>query len=232
MAAPHALIGAEPAMPPGIVAHALGPGADAFATARALAAGHGGGSLFWVRREDQLDLAIVLEPEEPLRLARRAVCLGLLALADALALLAPPERPVAIAWPASLLVDGAVAGGGRLAWPAGADEDAPPAYLVFGARLRLAWPEGFETGSRPAETALAAEGFEEAGVPLLVERFARHMLFHADAWAARGFGAVAAEYARWLHPPGRLLENGDLAQGKHPLSARLLVPDWLEGFSP
>lgn len=226
------MIGADPAMPPGLVAHALSAGEGAFDAARRLAPAHGGGSLFWVRRADVLDLAIVLEPEEALRLARRAVCLGALALADSLALLAPPERPVAIRWPATLLVDGAVVGGGRLAWPDGADEAAPPAFLVFGAMLRLAWPKSFETGERPGETALADEGFEGAETSVLVERFARHLLFHADAWAARGFGAVAAEYARWLSPPGRLLENGDLAQGKYPLAARLLAPDWLGGFAP
>jgi hypothetical protein len=217
----------HPSMPPGFRAFPLAAGEDAFARARLLADSHGAGSLFVAADAETLDLAVVLEPDEPLGTARRAICLGMLALADALVPAAPPERPIRLRWPATLLVDGAVAGGGRLAWPDGADERQPPAWLVFGARLRLAWPEAFEPGTAPGRTALAEEGFE-AEPTGLVETFARHLLFHADAWAAQGFEAIARPYAKLLHPPGRIDARGDLVQGKYPLAAKLLAPDWLE----
>jgi biotin-(acetyl-CoA carboxylase) ligase len=214
-------------MPPGFRAFVLAAGEDAFARACQLAGSHGAGALFVAGDPETLDLAVVLEPEERLSEARRAICLGMLALADALVPAAPPERPIRIRWPATLLVDGGVVGGGRLAWPAGAAETELPAWLVFGTRLRLAWPDNFEPGTAPGRTALAEEGFELEPTPL-VENFARHLLFHADAWAAHGFEPVCNAYAKLLHPPGRIDARGDLFQGKYPLAAKLLAPDWLE----
>ena len=61
-----------------------------------------------------------------MRTARRAIYAGLAALADALAAHAPPEKPINIVWPDAIRVDGGLVGGARLAWPADADEDAPP----------------------------------------------------------------------------------------------------------
>src|SRR6266576_2870444 len=100
---------------------------DAFAHAAAVAAADGAGTLVHVGRFDLAEFAVVLEPEEPLRIARRALYAGLCALADALAVHAPPEKPIAFDWPDAVRVDGGLVGGGRLAWPAGAAEDDVPA---------------------------------------------------------------------------------------------------------
>jgi biotin-(acetyl-CoA carboxylase) ligase len=213
-------------LPPGFRGHALAPGEDAFEAAlRAAEQGADPATMVWVLGPHALDLAVVLAPDEPALLARRTVIAGMAALADALVVVAPPEKPIGIAWPATLLVAGAVAGGGRVALPEGAP-DAVPAWLVFGATLRLAWPEEAEPGLTPERTALAEEGFEDFDAAELVGSFARHLLFHVDAWQARGFGAVASVYAKRLVPPGRVLENGDLHQGKMPLAAALLRPSW------
>src|SRR5437016_11401422 len=72
---------------------------DAFAHATKVAAEEGAGTLVYVGRFDLAEFAVVLEPEEPLRTARRALYAGLTALADALAVHAPPERPVPCAYP-------------------------------------------------------------------------------------------------------------------------------------
>src|SRR6202521_15690 len=88
---------------------------DAFAHAKAIAAEAGAGTLVYVGRFDLVEFAVVLEPEEPLRTARRAFYAGMVALHDALSAHAPPERPIAFAWPDSIHVDGGLIGGGRLA---------------------------------------------------------------------------------------------------------------------
>src|SRR5215831_680468 len=90
---------------------------DAFAHARATAADEGAGTLVWVGRFDLVEFAVVLEPEEPLRAARRAFYAGMAALADALAVHAPPEKPIGFDWPDAVQVDVGLVGGGRLAWP-------------------------------------------------------------------------------------------------------------------
>src|ERR1700687_5983455 len=72
---------------------------DAFAHAKAIAGEAGAGTLVHVGRFDVVEFAVVLEPDEPLRTARRAFYVGLTALGDALGALAPPERPITFGWP-------------------------------------------------------------------------------------------------------------------------------------
>src|SRR5262249_18069936 len=110
---------------------------DAFAHATAIAAEDGAGTLVLVGRFDLAEFAVVLEPEEPLRTAGRGIYSGMCALGDALAAMAPPEKAIIFDWPDAIRVDGGLVGGGRLAWPATADEDEPPAWVVFGAMIRL-----------------------------------------------------------------------------------------------
>src|SRR5262249_28029972 len=104
---------------------------DAFAHATKVAGDAGAGTLVHVGRFDLAEFAVVLEPEEPLRTARRTLYAGMSALGDALLAHAPPERPITFEWPDAVYVDGGLVGGARLGWPAEADEDEPPDWLVF-----------------------------------------------------------------------------------------------------
>jgi Biotin/lipoate A/B protein ligase family len=86
---------------------------DAFAHAAAVAAEDGAGTLVHVGRFDLAEFAVVLEPDEPLRTARRAIYTGICALGDALAANAPPEKPISFDWPDAIRVDGGLVGGAR-----------------------------------------------------------------------------------------------------------------------
>jgi hypothetical protein len=55
-------------------------------------------------------------------LSRGVFYAGMVALADALTTLAPAEKPIAIVWPDTIRFDGGLVGGGRIAWPDGADQ--------------------------------------------------------------------------------------------------------------
>src|SRR6266568_264986 len=94
-----ATIAAELILPPPYHAVTLREVGDAFAHAVQLAPERGAGTLVYVGRFDLAEFAVVLEPDEPLRGARRAHYLGRAALADALLAFAPPEKPIAIDWP-------------------------------------------------------------------------------------------------------------------------------------
>ena len=72
---------------------------------RRIAAEHGAGTLVYVGRFDLAEFAVVLEPDEPLRTARRAFYAGMAALTDALVAHAPPEKPIAFDWPDAIRVD-------------------------------------------------------------------------------------------------------------------------------
>ena len=71
-------------LPPGYRLVTLREVGDAFAHARTHAAEVGAGTLVFVGRFDLAEFAVVLEPEEPLRTARRAFYAGMAAMADAL----------------------------------------------------------------------------------------------------------------------------------------------------
>jgi len=188
---------------------------DAFAHACRAAEAEGAGTFVLVRRFDVLEFAVVLEPEEPLASARRAIFAGMAEMADALSAFAPPEKPVTITWPTTIHFDGGRLGGGRLGWPEGCAEDEVPGWLVFGGMLLASAVGGQDTGDHPDSTWLSEEGFDPADHPELLESFARHLLLAFDLWAERGFGAVADSYlARLPKEPGTgrrgIDPNGDL----------------------
>ena len=215
---------------------------DAFAHATRVAAQEGAGTLVYVGRFDLVEFALVLEPDEPLKAARRTLYAGVAALGDALAVHAPPELPITFDWPDAVRVNGGLVGGARLAWPRDADEDKPPAWLVFGAIIRTVAMGEEEPGLRPLSAALEDEGFDDLGSGKLVESFARHFMVGVDAWQEQGFGAVAKNYLGRLSPESgmrrEIAENGDLLVRRMATSAggperrsllhALAEPSWLD----
>jgi biotin-(acetyl-CoA carboxylase) ligase len=226
-------------LPPPFRLVALREVGDAFVHGCAHAAELGAGTLVFVGRFDLAEFTVVLEPEEKLVAARRAFYAGMVALGDALAALAPPEKPITVEWPDALYVDGALVGGGRLAWPDGADEQAIPEWLVFGAAIRIVSLGAEEAGLHPLGTALADEGFSEVSAERLVESFARHLMAAIDRWQADGFATIARQYIAKLRVESaahcEIAANGDLhlrragkPVARRGLAIALQVPSWLD----
>jgi hypothetical protein len=226
-------------LPPPFTLVTLREVGDAFAHAVRIAPDAGAGTLVYVGRFDLAEFAVVLEPDEPLRTARRAFYAGMTALGDALAAHAPPEKPIRFEWPGAISVDGGLVGGGRLGWPEGADEEKAAPWLVFGAMIRTV-SLASEPGLTPLVAALEDEGFDEPGSGRLVESFARHLMVAFDSWEEAGFAAVARNYLPRLEPEkGARREidaSGDLivrwsGPGKperHSLVAAIAAPAWLD----
>jgi biotin-(acetyl-CoA carboxylase) ligase len=227
-------------LPPPFALVRLRESGDAFAHACRIAAESGAGTLVYVGRFDLAEFAVVLEPNEPLRSARRAFYAGMVALIDALRAYAPPNKPVTIDWPDAVRVDGALVGGGRLGWPATANEAEPPAWLVFGAMIRTVAVTDREPGVHPLASALDQEGFGEAGAVQLTENFARHLMLALDGWEVDGFESLAREFlsrlSRERQTVQRIGDNGDLlvrlmgAEGveRRELMEALAVPSWFD----
>jgi biotin-(acetyl-CoA carboxylase) ligase len=233
--------GSEPIdLPPPYTLVRLRESGDAFGHAVQIAATHGAGTLVYVGRFDLAEFAVVLEPGEPLRTARHAFYAGMVALTDALRTFAPPNKPVTIDWPDAVRVDGGLVGGGRLGWPAEANEDEPPSWLVFGAMIRTVAMTDQEPGIHPLASALEQEGFGEAGAIQVTESFARHLMLAIDKWQIDGPEMVAREYlGRLSREPQvscRIDANGDLIKrrlgaGKgmrHDLRTALATPTWFD----
>ncbi len=213
---------------------------DAMAHATGIAETEGAGTLVHVGRFDLAEFAVVLEPDEPLWQARRALYAGATALADALAVHAPPERPITFDWPDAIRVDGGLVGGVRLEWPVGAAEDEPAPWLVFGATIRTVALGEDEPGLRPLSSALEDEGFDGLGSDRLVESFARHLMNAIDIWQDQGFGEIAKNYLARLAPESGVRRsidaNGDLLvqrmaakePARHSLIGALSRVSWLD----
>ena len=202
-------------LPPGYTLVALRELGDAFAHGCEIAASSGAGTLVWVRRYDLIEFAVVLEPDEPLGTARRALFAGMNAVADAIASHCPPEREVNFDWPDAIRFDGGLLGGARLGWPGDCAEDQVPAWLVFGVILRAADMAHIEEVQAASGVALMSEGFEMIDTDAIIESFARHLMTAFDQWRERGFEAIARDYlARLpLHKAGEIRAidlNGDL----------------------
>ena len=239
-ARPRSQLAPELALPPLFTPVRLRELGDAFTHATSIAGERGAGTLVHVGRFDLAEFAVVLEPDEPLRQARRVFYAGMVALADALAAYAQPETEIAIDWPDSISINQGLVGGGRLGWPQGMKEDEVPTWLVFGAMIRTVSMTGTEPGLNPLVTALEEEGFTDVLSNQLVESFARHFMVAIDSWQESGFDALAKNYlARLPMEKGSrrdIDKNGDLLvrhMGKaeverKALLARLGKPGWLD----
>jgi biotin-(acetyl-CoA carboxylase) ligase len=227
-------------LPPPFTLVRLRESRDAFAHAIDVAEESGAGTLTYVGRFDLAEFGVVLEPNEPLRTARRAFYAGMVALTDALRAYAPPNKEIAIDWPDALRVDGGLVGGGRLAWPPSTEEHEPPRWLVFGAMIRTVAMTDTEPGVHPLASALDQEGFGETGAAQITESFARHLMRTMDVWQVDGFDHIAREFLSRLpreRQTARLIaDNGDLllrcvgsdATTRLELKEALKSPSWLD----
>jgi len=226
-------------LPPLFRGVTLREGGDAFRHACAIAPEAGAGTLVLARGGLTFDCAVVLEPAMPLARARLALYVGMAALADALAVAAPPEHPIGFVWPDLIRVDGARLGGMRLAWAPVAGELQAPAWMVLHAALRLAEPPGIETGHFPDRTSLEQQGFEDQDGARLAERFARHLMVGLYTWQDEGLAPVAEQYLSRLEEPKAARRgidpSGDLVlvdeagvETRRPLAEALAAPQWLD----
>jgi biotin-(acetyl-CoA carboxylase) ligase len=208
---------------------------DAFEHAMTIAPEQGAGTLVYVGRFDLAEFAVVLEPDQPLAQARRALYAGMVALTDAISSYALPETSVTIGWPDAISVNLGLVGGGRLGWPQGLREDEVPQWLVFGAMIRTVSMTGAEPGLSPLVTALEEEGFTEGLSNNVVESFARHFMLAIDSWQEKGFDAVASSYLARLPVEKSVRRgidiNGDLLlrrAGKANVERNRLLPQLVE----
>lgn len=171
---------------------------DAFAHACAIAGESGAGTLVWTRRFDVAEFAVVLEPEEPLATARRAFYLGMNALADALAVDAPPRLPISLGWPDAIHIDGVLVGGGRLGWPEDAEEGRAPGWLVFSGMVRTTIMRAGDPGLRPLLGSLDELGFQALDPGEIVASFATRLMSGFHDWREDGFEPVLKRYRERL----------------------------------
>ena len=213
---------------------------DAFAAAlKTVDRDAGAGNFFWAASSSRFDVAVVWAPELPLCRMWPARSAIMLAIAEALGSLGPPNVPVAFWWPDRIAVNGATVGGIRTASPRGALPDAVPDWMVVGLALRMSYPRGTTApGLSPEQTALTEEGFGDVTAKDLAESFARNLLYWIHQWTEVGPEPLAAHWLAHLDSAGMSgcsldLSTGDLLYSgpeaktvRRPLPATGEPPDW------
>jgi BirA family biotin operon repressor/biotin-[acetyl-CoA-carboxylase] ligase len=139
--------------------------------------------LYWNGADGRCQAAVVLAPHRAVE-PGLLLDLGLLALFDALAVLAPPQMPLAVQRPDGITVDGARAATVRAVEGDGADW----AVLGFDVAIRSGHAA---PGEMPDHTCLVEEGFGDIAPAELLEHWCRHLLGWVDAWLDDGAGPLS-----------------------------------------
>jgi BirA family biotin operon repressor/biotin-[acetyl-CoA-carboxylase] ligase len=234
---------AEPTFPPLLDGRVVikGDSPTALAIAGAQSGELGAGDTLWLQDLAQVDVAIVLEPEDPLAKSIQMLPLAVAAAGDCLSSLTPPQVGLQFRWPATLLLNGASAGTCTLTAPGDCQASDVPAWMVLNFSLRFSFDETFEPGSTPGITSLVEEGGEELSTVDVLESFSRHFLSLLDTWSNDGFKDIAESWSGRIeglnetveiqHPTGTISgqafgldEGGNLLVKPHPDGATIGLP--------
>ncbi len=159
------------------------------------------GTLLWVTRDDKLDCAVILHPDEPLERAVVVTYVAMLGLNDGLGIVVPAMTEVTFSWPNRIEVNGAGAGAIGIDLPKGAALGSVPDWLVVYVTVAVAPPVGSDARLRGPSldkdvTTLREEGCNDVTPVDVLETFARHFLTWVNRWQDDGFEVIRA---RWLH---------------------------------
>lgn len=207
----------ESRLPPLFRLHPLAADADVAAEARRLAAaGAEPGSVLCADRENRLDAAVVLHPEETAIQASRIVYVATLGLGDAIGAEVPAGIDVTYRWPNIIDANVGSVAKVRLEQPDGIAPDDTPEWLVAHVVAEIGpLSEGWREGRFP-ETSLHDEGCVEVTAGGLLESFTRHFLTWINRWQDDGFEPVRAMWLRHAPLHGGEIEielNGRMLRG-------------------
>src|SRR3546814_2687891 len=126
-----------PSVPPIYRLVTVGGKPDACARALGMSDGAEDGTLSWSQRDDMLDCAILLRPDEPLEPSLLVAYVGALGLCDALASTVPPGVEVNFGWPTRVAVNERDVGDIRIRVADCRADGEVPAWLVVGATVAV-----------------------------------------------------------------------------------------------
>ncbi len=183
---------AEPDFPPLLCGRRVVPGVAALdgAVAGAMAGELTAGDVIWESDPARVALAVVLQPDVTLSQGAQMLPLAMVALADCIGSLAPPQVGVMFRWPGTVTVNGARVGEVRVLAP-GAEPAAVPDWLVVAIDVRMQQgADEAEPGASPDRTTLAEEGCAELTYLDVMGSFSKHLLTWINIWEDEGFEPV------------------------------------------
>lgn len=196
-----------PALPPILTAHPVDPPCDPFthATDGATSGKYRAGDVVWVRAEDRLQAAIVLEPTVAPARCVEMLFLSMVAVVEALGSCVRPELALTHRWPDRFLANGAEFGGVRVRWSDALDAEGAPQWLVIGIEIQIGEVAmDVEPGEMPEITSLEGEQAGDLDTVQILEAVCRHFLSWIQTWEDEGFSPVREA---WLYRAEGYREN-------------------------
>ncbi len=191
----------EPNFPPLLSGQAVTGAIDPFEKAISLATlGCDAGVIVYNISNDTLQSAIIFAPEVALEKACAMMIACGIGYSNALGALAPPEVAVHLDWHGSILVNGAICGGLKMAASDNKANDTPD-WLVIGLTVPL-FPTHDEGGLTPDQTTLFQEGCVEVNSVELLESWSRHTLVWINRWSDEGSAPLHMEWRSKAHGMG------------------------------
>lgn len=161
-------------------------------------AGAEAGLFVWRPSGERIECALVLRPDETVAQILPVALVASVALLDALGAAGPPAVACDLVWPATVRINGGVAGGVALDIAPGER----PEWAVVSAALCKMGEAEFEAGDRPDRTSLADEGFGDMADHQLIEAYARYFLVWMDRWEDSGLGAIVPHWLQRARSQG------------------------------
>ena len=198
----------HPRVPPAYRLVALAPDAELNSKARQMAAeGAEDGTLLWRARDDRLDCAVILHPDDVFERAMLVTYVAMLGLNDALAIVVPPLTEVTLIWPNRVDANGARVARIGVELPGDAVAGSVPEWLVLLAHANVAPPPTAGDAKLDLEvTSLVEEGCQDLTAGALLEIFARHFLNWVNRWHDDGFDPIRTMWLRHAPSHGEKIE--------------------------
>jgi|GEM_PF-63608 len=161
----------------------------------------GAGDLVWSTSMDVAHCAIVLEPEISAEKTLTMMPLAMVAIADCLGAICPPNLGITFGWPGLIYANGARVGNVSLYLPPETSFDKVPDYAVLSLAIKIKWPADNYTASQSEpgndlrKTVLYEEGCGDIDSRQIISSWSRHFLTWIDTWQQEGFEPV---HENWL----------------------------------
>lgn len=195
----------DPTFPPRLKGEKVTGQVDPFLKAIARASlGSDPGTVIYAERDDTLQAAIILAPEQCLADSVGVVHAMMLGVSDSLGALGPPELAVHFGWPFGFKINGARCGQMRFA-ASTQDPDAIPDWMVVGLELPFVRPATLEAGERPDQTWVHEEGCIELTVPQVIESWSRHSLVWLNTFTDEGYAHIQDHWRAKCDSIGELI---------------------------
>lgn len=159
------------------------------------------GDLVWSSSKEVTHCAIVLEPEISTEKSLTMIPLAMVAIADSLGAISPPNLGITFGWPGMIFANGARLGNVSMYFPKAQNFANIPEFAVLSISINILWPEtsnsdqGQEPGNDLAKTVLHEEGCGDVNRDQIIESWSRHFLTWIDTWQQEGFEPV---HENWL----------------------------------